>query len=65
MIKREGTGVRKIVQSVLWHPVHIIIIIYYFPLPTAPPQKRKLPDGQVCTELPDGQVCIEPEFLNF
>jgi hypothetical protein len=46
---RKQTGVRNIIQGVLLgHPLHTIS--YTIPaLPTGPPQRRKLPDGEFWT----------------
>ena len=49
MIGYEHTGVRNIIQGVLLgHLLHTISYTIQ-PLPTGPPQKRKLPDGEFCT----------------
>ena len=52
MIGYEHTGVRNIIQGVLLG--HLLYKISYTipPLPTGPPQKRKLPDGEFCTGKP-------------
>ncbi len=46
---RKHTGVRNIIKGFLLG--HLLYTISYTipPLPTGPPQKRKLPDGQFCT----------------
>jgi hypothetical protein len=48
-IEYEQTGVRSFVQGfLLGHPIHTISYMIP-PLPTAPPQERKLTDGEPCT----------------
>jgi hypothetical protein len=58
MIGYEQTGVRNIIQGVLLG--HLLHTISYTipPLPTGPPQKRKLPDGQFCTGKPGSPFTV-------
>jgi hypothetical protein len=54
----KDTGVRSHVQGVLLgHPIHTISYTMP-PLPTAPPLKRKLPDGQFCTGQPGSSYTV-------
>jgi hypothetical protein len=55
---RKHTGVRNIIQGVLLG--HLLHTISYTnpPLPTGPPQKKKLPDGQFCTGEPSSSFTM-------
>jgi hypothetical protein len=61
---RRHTGVRNTVQGVLLgYPIHTISYTIP-PLPTAPPQKRKLPDGQFCIEYPGSSFTVSVRLVS-